>query len=418
MKKLLCAITLLLAPSVVFGKTYPPGWEYSEPSADDEFMTNRFGRTWSDPVYNGYLVVDDHYVDAPYVVEQRGFVIFVNGERVEDGIDIRMVSPLKREPVTEDPGPPPSEFVKTSHVYQVLGHPYHEKYKCYWDHLGLRDQALVDTNIWFFRSLPCISNVVDTGGSGLFPGSRCINISDFNGLTLKYHMGLVPRTTPVHEDSGLYTYLPRQQRLITESFQNNRYRRVIDQNLRLDGPGPENDELPRWYAAFRTMESAGLTATQRFERLKTLQMIYTNDRMAYCEVSFPIRGFHTSSQLWQRLSGDVSWTNDAPARLLALTNGWQRILPAFMRTQTVAVTTVATVPKLEPEATTAPVSTHTVQVHRTPQTPALSPTDVVVPREEHSKWQIPVVVALAGILVCLLFLTRHLFRKWNRDDPQ
>jgi len=48
------------------------GWEHSAPPAGDEFLTNRFGRTWSEPIYRGFLIMDGQYIDAPYVVEQRG----------------------------------------------------------------------------------------------------------------------------------------------------------------------------------------------------------------------------------------------------------------------------------------------------------------------------------------------------------
>jgi hypothetical protein len=327
---------------IVHAREYPPQWGFSEPPVGDEFLTNRFGRTWSEPIYSGYLVVDDHYVDAPYVVEQRGFVIMVNGERVDDAVDIRMVlPPPEPEPVTIEPGPIPAEFTHDTSLYQVLEHPFDLKYRLYWDYLGMQGQGRIDACVRYYRSLPCISNVVDTGKSDI-RGTRVLQITDNRGLSLKCFIGLEPNKKIVHEDKGLYladvqsAFANRQM-----SFRNNRYLRIRNAGVLVNGPAPETDELAQWYAGCKTLAAVELTATQRFERLQFLHMIGKDESMRSCDMIYPLYGFHTSSQLWQRLSGDMSWTNDAPARLLALTNGWQQIPPAFMRTQ---VVTVATVP--------------------------------------------------------------------------
>ncbi|MFO7871562.1 MAG: hypothetical protein R6V03_09050 [Kiritimatiellia bacterium] len=104
MKSTHVSIAVLMAVLALCGDA--AAYQHAPPPAGDPCLTNRFGRSWSDPIYTGYLLVDGRYIDAPYVVEQRGYKIMVNGVQVER-VDPRCVLPSPPpEPVTEDPGMP------------------------------------------------------------------------------------------------------------------------------------------------------------------------------------------------------------------------------------------------------------------------------------------------------------------------
>src|SRR3989339_59858 len=126
---------LVLVGNVNAAINYPPGWEHADPPPGDEFLTNRFGRSWSEPISNSFVIAEGKFIDGPHVVEQRGYAIFVNGARITDGYDIRYILPLPEpEPVTKDPGTPTNVMKDTSIWKFSLDKQYDDK-KSYWSYL-------------------------------------------------------------------------------------------------------------------------------------------------------------------------------------------------------------------------------------------------------------------------------------------
>ena len=76
MKKPLLVLLLMLAV---------PGWaEDVPPGAPDDYpaLEGWFGRSRLEPVWEGWLIADGRYVEAPYVVEHRGRHLYINGKGV------------------------------------------------------------------------------------------------------------------------------------------------------------------------------------------------------------------------------------------------------------------------------------------------------------------------------------------------
>ncbi len=92
----------------------------AERSATDPYATNWFGCSFSEPIYSGYVFVKGKYIDAPYVVEQRGFALFINGVFIENSVNPRLVYPdPPKAPVTEDPGFP-ADLTATNGVIEAM----------------------------------------------------------------------------------------------------------------------------------------------------------------------------------------------------------------------------------------------------------------------------------------------------------
>ena len=49
----------------------------------EDLMVERFGMSRAEPVYTGYVFINGRYLDAPYIVEQRGVGLFINGHRFD-----------------------------------------------------------------------------------------------------------------------------------------------------------------------------------------------------------------------------------------------------------------------------------------------------------------------------------------------
>jgi len=90
------------------------------------------------------------------------------------------------------------------------------------------------------------------------------------------------------------------------------------------------DTSPRWRDIFETM-AGDLSPEEKDVRLKALGFLHKSDDVRRADNFFSISSFQPTEQLWQRLKGDDSWKDGAEERLYALTNGWQQLLPQFMR---------------------------------------------------------------------------------------
>jgi hypothetical protein len=400
-------LTTVLVVGTTGERKYPPGWEHSDPPPGDEFLTNRFGRTWSEPIYASYLLVGDHYVDAPYVVEQRGFVILVNGERVEDGIDIRCVLPLPPPPaVTNDPGMPPG-ITKQTWGGTAISHPVYNAKRRYFDYLRLKGEDRVKAELDYMRQLPCISNIVPRAMEG--PLTNRFLVYDYSGLCFGTTLPIAAAgPPPTYEDTNsaariLQTYQFMSGLLAGHNFVHIRNGGLI---------GHESAILysNRWLEAFAVMSNPNLSPA---ERLSTIQAkgYFREYSLESIRGDHPFDGFIPTPQLWQRLSGDMSWTNDAPARLLALTNGWQRIPPAFMRTQMVAVATVPGASTRDADGTGA-VGRVTTRIGPSAGLDSAAPgSGQTGSHSRPANGKLLLVLALVGTLAGAFFVARRSIRK-------
>jgi hypothetical protein len=394
MKCILIALAIG-ASSPTTGHIYPDGWQFVPLPPEDEYATNRFGHSWSDPVYNGYVIVSNRYIEAPYVVEQRGFVIFVNGERLEDGTDIRLVSPVPvPPPVTVDPGEI-TGLSKSSSLFEMFSNPTYRAKQEYWNDKGFYGQARFQADMDLLRSFPCVSNVVDLKTKD-FCGSE-VQIYDNQGNSMLVSLTTAPRK-PMRTatDPEMYGHITRTLGGRAGDLNRGTIFRVIN-GTQPGGSGrvEEDWQTNLWTVVFKALADDSASQSQKVVRLRETGMFRQDEDFELVRM-LPMSNFVATAQLWQRLSGDTSWTNDAPARLLALTNGWQRIPPAFMRTQTVASASVGTTNTPAVRNPTASTATQTVTASATRTETREKDADRVWP-----------VIAMAGGLAALLFLLRR-----------
>jgi hypothetical protein len=301
---------------------YPPGWEYSPPSAEDEYLTNRFGRSWSDPIYNGYLIVDSRYINAPYVVEQRGFVIFVNDVKVEDGADVRSVLPPPELPlVTEDPGLP-TNLTRTSSIGEALMHPVRTAKVRYWNHLGLYGEKRIEAEIQFLSSMPCVSKVELTGNDGPM-GTKELMVYDYSGKpTLMGAQFTPPTVLKRWTDEELYKSICRSRGSIEALLRSGET--IIGLNGGLVTGGHSIEPNERWRAIVVEL-AVGSPREEKRARLRALGL-GSGHGLDYARYA---PNFHVSTQLMDRVSGNLNWTNNEREIVRQLTNRWHRVDPAF-----------------------------------------------------------------------------------------
>ena len=305
----------------------PAEWEHAPPPPGDEFLTNRLGRTWGEPIYNGYLLVDGQYIDAPYVVEQRGYVVFANGVRVENHVDVRTVLPMPEPPpVTEDPGPP-TALTRESTVWQMTLDPIYEKKRRYWDHIGLSGEERVRVHMDYLSQMPCIARVADTGQSG--PRGQLITVYGHDGESMDMRIMTAPRAPRLlPPDESLVSSVLETQSSLEDSLRKG-YLVVASGRTILTLSGiVAPDE--RWRGIFATFAS-DMTPEEKAERLRAFGLLSRGEGWHIARRFYPLSNFRASPQLAKRLAGDESWKAEGAEMVRKLTNGWQRIEPAFRR---------------------------------------------------------------------------------------
>ena len=302
-------------------------FKHAAPPPSDPCLTNRFGRSWSKPISTGYLVVRGRYIDAPYVVEQRGYKIFVNNVRTAR-LDPRLVLPLPEPPpVTEDPGMP-QDLTRDSTLGHALMHPVTIAKWRYWYHIGLYGQKRIKAEWQFFSSLPCIAKVEDTKQPGI-GNTRKLRLWDHQGKSMDLPVPLAPRPPRrKFTDKELYGMIMGKRGYVEKEL---RLRHLVFAKnagiVYVGGYPSPTDEWQRIFAAF----TRDVSPKKRLAELKALGFILPHKNLESAEHFFPVSNFHASNQLWRRLKGDDSWKDDANRMLYALTNGRQRIPPRFQR---------------------------------------------------------------------------------------
>jgi hypothetical protein len=305
-------------------------WPHADPPPDDPCLVQRFGRSWSQPITNGYLIVGNRYIDAPYIVEQRGYVILVNNLQVAYGVAPRWVLPLPPpEPVLEDPGMP-TDLTETNSVYDVMRHDITKRKMRYWKGQELQREELADAYREYMESLPCIERVGPYIRSGMEGHFGVHDIHDnMAGIMLWNEPGSHRPKPPPLTDKELRGAVLHRMR---------QYERALKADLcvRSNGAGPPATSLrvgiqKGWQEGFRVLQGVG-TPLEKANRIFDLGLFQRTDTPVQTLDGFlPLDEFHASDQIHQRARGDSSWTNGIPAYLGSVTNGWQQIPPAWER---------------------------------------------------------------------------------------
>ncbi len=390
---------------VLCSSTALAGREHSAPPPGDPCLTNRFGRSWSEPIYSGYLFVDGRYIDAPYVVEQRGYILLVNGVRTEPGADIRRVlpppPPAPPPANPKDPGAP-TDLTRESSLVEVLMHPVVGAKQRYWSNTGFYGEERVKATIEYLEAIPSVARVEDTGEEVL-RNQRSITIYDHHGrrIGLNVPLGPLPPPPPKPTEEELHKVIIDMRRLMETRLKQNGAVFINGNQLRATYPGVKANA--RWQDIFRTFASDA-SLEDKVERLKALGFLPDHKTVETSTAFYPVKDFKASDQIWNRLSGDKTWGDGRDEVLHNMTNGWKRIPPKFERPQTVEVIEP---PSLEPKPT-PPIAIETPQA-----VPPNSDTDTQVteaPPHPRSHWRLAVAVvagAAGAILFGLLLMRRR-----------
>ena len=349
--KLKHTLTILLFTTLLT-VTVLAEYPHAAPPQGDPSLTNRLGRSWSEPIYTGYLLVDGQYIEAPYIVEQRGYRTMVNGVQVERR-DPRAVLPLPAPlPVTEDPGMP-GDLTKNSTLGEALRHPITVAKRQYWDYIGLKGQKRLDLEKAYIASLPCVARVEDTGQPGVFDSRRVV-IHGYSGEKELCMFFLSPMPSRVQlSDEALYKYSRNGRRYTENSLRGRSLIFVSNGSVGAEGFSP--DSSPRWKKIFETM-AGDLSPEEKLSKLKHLGFLNKIDSVRSANNFFSIDHFKPTEQLWKRLKEDESWKEGAEQRLYAITNSWKDIEPAFLRTNMTEIANTTIVKQRTPPPKTVPYS--------------------------------------------------------------
>lgn len=382
------AVAVFLAGTA---EAYRFGFAHADPPADDPYLAGKLGFSWSDPIYAGYLIVRGQYIDAPYVVEQRGYGIFVNGVFVENAIDLRMLFPIPEPPpVTEDPGVPAGITRETS-IGDALSDPMIGKKHDYWSNKQIWGQDRAKVALEYYAKLPCISKVEQVS-------PRDIRITDQFGHSVDVEIPQgppPPDPNPSHEEQYKLCMLAAKRSIGT----------LKSGQLAFVGNGGYvailgyPDATSEWREKFNVM-AGDMSPEEKTKRLREFDFLGPRETLS----TFPL-SFRPTPQLWKRLSGDWSWTNDAPARIHALTNGW-RVIPPKLGVVPFAKTNAPSVMKsIVATNASAPAAKMPPTVHVENSTPAASP-PAPVHKPRHT-WPIAAAaIAVLGVLIWLGFNRR------------
>lgn len=286
--------------------------------ADDALQQERFGITRSEPVYSGYVFVNGHYVDAPYVIEQRGVGLFVNGHRYWRLVEERWFPGQYQTPLYEDPGTPDDIDEETS-IRSAIDHPVSRKKEQYWRTMELSDNDYIRRYIDYYNSLPNIAEVVPSNTTD--PLRSSITLLHHDGTTwgLRFrNTGKIIRRLPA---------FPGSETIMVRILSNREsaIRRYTDQRMLIvsgNGKAQWKREPPDgWQAVVRVLESGHVVA-DKIDQLHRLGFISDEELEDASEkLGALLTDFKATDQLRQRLAGDDSWIETARERTESLSSG-------------------------------------------------------------------------------------------------
>lgn len=296
-------------------------------ASGDAFLTQRLGRSWSEPVYTGYLLVNGRYIEAPYIVEMRGYVIFVNDVRVADGADLRRILPPPLPPaVTADPGRP-TNVTSAMPIWRATMDAGVVAKGRYFDHLNLTGTERLRAFSELYSSLPCVVKVREVPAAQY--GRQSLEVTDHAGETLTIGVGDAPCRAPAPiSDADSLASVRISYDLVRRGLENGSLIVATGHRIRICGYGYLSAD--QFAALFKAFESTASLA-DKVSQLRSLGLLTASDNVESASAFFPLTGFEGSTQLWQRLKGDCAWTNSASSMIRSLTNEWFRMEPAFRR---------------------------------------------------------------------------------------
>ena len=169
-----------------------------------------------------------------------------------------------------------------------------------------------------------------------------------------------PRVLPT--DESLHQSVATMQSRLEDSFRRGVLVVANGESIGTEGYSVEPNE--KWRGIFATF-AADMTPEEKTARLQALGLLDRGEGLRIAQAFFPLSNFRASPQLAKRLAGDASWKDEGPEMVRKLTNGWQRIEPAFRRAPTpeppkaVAPAPEAPKPAVVPTQAQATVSTPT-----------------------------------------------------------
>lgn len=290
-------------------------------SPPDEHVDNQvtrkvFGHYWWEPIYRGYVFVSNRYVDAPYVLEQRGGAIYVNGLRFDYIPEDRQTYDIAQ---TLASPPPPASLPSNATVQDIVTNDTVRAHAKHMVATSSTDDEAVLRFCDYLRKLPAVTNVLDSGMDSAI-GQRDILVTDLSGNTGTFVLSYV------FSDVCLSV----KQSTISGHLE------PLLEILRTDGCAVSQRGCMAigWYGSraeatnlLLTMTADDLTPTQRLSRMEELGFVDRPSDMTAFGIRYPLHGATVTDQFRQRFRGDTTWTNDAPGRLLRLTNGWVRVKP-------------------------------------------------------------------------------------------
>jgi hypothetical protein len=299
MKNTLLMMALGLVMAGAPSRTCAENWELG-----------RFGATNSPLIWSGYIFIDGHYMDAPYQVQQHGWGLFVNGTYLDEAIYRDIVYPPSNRPlVTIDP-PMPTNLVATNTIDEFWANP---DVKQKWRYL--KDQNIRGTNLLaivtnFFAAMPCITQVTSR-----FIGNDTwdINISGYNGsselVQMPFPAWTLPPNPPTPPDSELRTDASNTWSLIQGNLKSGRSLWSNGHGVTLTGFPPSSNLVVALRITNATTKLAALRA------LGELNGVMGDIQNTEINLGHILTAFTASTQLEQRVSGDMTWTNNVPSSI-------------------------------------------------------------------------------------------------------
>jgi len=287
-----------------------------QPLAGDVWATNWFGVSKSAPIYSGWLIVKGKYIDAPYIVEQRGFGIFVNDVMVEQAVQPKLVFSPKQGPFPAadiDPGSP-MDLSKTNTGRQAMVNGVSSMKKRYLRRVYTNDEEYVEHLKKYYESLPCVASATIEGKG---PSAEIVIIDYYGkksylGTACSFEAPLPYTREDMQKSCG------RQKMRLETNLKRGFMMTSYGPGIFHEEGGPGADE--RWRAIFATLESA-IPPEDKFNHLKALGYFGGHETAGWAIPLFRdfLANFQGSAQMHQRLNGDNSWIEAARQRLGAAT---------------------------------------------------------------------------------------------------
>ncbi|MBA4387728.1 MAG: hypothetical protein C0404_07085 [Verrucomicrobia bacterium] len=401
MKQFIVAL-LAVAVSLASSGNVIGQFPHAPPPPGDPYLTNRFGISWGAPISSGFLIAGGKYIDAPYVVEQRGYVIFVNNARVEDGCDVRLVLPEPARPiVTEDPGFP-TNLTRETPLGTALMNPVSLAKESYWSYKGIYGEERVKKSIDFYGAFPCVAKVENRGA--LIGEDIGLRLTDHSGKkvgTIVPMKPIPPRDLPPPDKDLLKTILQTKS-LVEQQIGGAVVFAHAGGVVTVESYNP--DDADRWKAIFTVLKSEEPPAV-KLERVKKLGLVNPARSIESVDGVVPLVGFQASDQVFKRLSNDNTWKAEAEDMIRKLTNSWPILPPPWERVATVKP--VAPSPPVTPVVAVTP-TTITPDVAANPvKTPAPEKKSPQEPEPQGSPRVLLYLVAGCAVLVVVVLLMRR-----------